>query len=337
MIFKRTTLVKLIKIIRNYPILVFSMLVVLGWCLYGIGYGDWNPDTMAFRKVKHSLFPFLPPSGYNKPPFYIYLNLFTIRLPVKIFASLFDIPAYQEYFYKLILSKILVAGMLVTCIAYLHSLTKQVFNLFVANCLALLFVTSTYLIHSHYLTTDIPLMFFLILSFYYSSQIILSGTDTVKPYLLAGIFIGVASATKYNGIALGIAIPLAHTLRMFNLKGFISFKEMMNQKLWMGLLAILIAFIFATPNAVLEYKKFWSDFYWNYTIAPIWGGQLGDVTNYKNYLLHALRDIPDVLLFVFIILGNILFLLLCLKKNKTKIDKKQISFYILLFKNRRDT
>jgi 4-amino-4-deoxy-L-arabinose transferase-like glycosyltransferase len=85
------------------------------------------------------------------------------------------------------------------------------FGIFSARIVALVFATSAgFIAYSHFLTSDIPVMFWMLLAFYFSINILTRAK--LSDYLLAGFFTGIATATKYNGLAIGISIAVAHFL-----------------------------------------------------------------------------------------------------------------------------
>ena len=82
-----------------------------------------------------------------------------------------------------------------------------------ALALMALFGTSAGLVaHAHFLTADIPVLFWMLAAFVCCQRIFERGRW--QDYLLAGLLTGVAAATKYNGLGVGIAIPAAHFARL---------------------------------------------------------------------------------------------------------------------------
>jgi len=96
-------------------------------------------------------------------------------------------------------------------------------------------------------------------------------------YLLAGFFTGIAAATKYNGVAIGFSIVVAHVL-LFRITSWeeIRWKEILFSKnLIAGLTMILVGFLAGNPFALLDYPAFSSGFLYNYMVAPVYEGQSG--------------------------------------------------------------
>ena len=94
----------------------------------------------------------------------------------------------------------------------------------------------------------------------------------ISDYALAGFFTGIATATKYNGLAIGIAIVVAHVLSLSSL----SWKKLLfSKKLILGLSMVIIGFLAGNPFALIDYSTFLSDFLYNYTITPVYSGEKG--------------------------------------------------------------
>ena len=98
--------------------------------------------------------------------------------------------------------------------------------------------------------------------------------------------IGIAIATKYNGLAVGIALLVAH---FFATKDAGLRRIILSRQLGLGLGMVLLGFLFGCPTALYEPRKFWNDFIYNYTVTPRYSGQ-PDRANY----LGAIARIPEI-------------------------------------------
>jgi hypothetical protein len=114
----------------------------------------------------------------------------------------------------------------------------------------------------------------------------LASSPTTSSYAIAGFLTGIATATKYNGLAVGIALLAAH---LFATKGTGLRRIILSRQLAIGLGMVLLGFYFGCPTAPYEPKRFWNDFIYNYTVTPRYSGQ-PDRPNY----LGALARIPEV-------------------------------------------
>lgn len=143
--------------------------------------------------------------------------------------------------------------------------------------------------HSHFVTPDVPSAAMTSLALL-TAVAILNQSPRLAParrrnlYLLAGVAFGLATATKYNAVAIGVGLLLAHLLarppRMWLADG----------NLWLAGLASLGAFFVVTPFALIDRKTFLED------IASIiyhykWLGHVGFESDqnwwwYLNWLLR---------------------------------------------------
>ena len=75
-----------------------------------------------------------------------------------------------------------------------------------ARIIALIIATSSgFIVQTHFLTVDIPVTFWMLTAFLFAQSIGIKGR--IRDYVFAGLLVGVATATKYNGLVIGIAIP----------------------------------------------------------------------------------------------------------------------------------
>ena len=156
---------------------------------------------------------------------------------------------------------------------------------------------------SHIATIDVPMVFWLAWSLYFSARILRDGRR--KNYIWAGVFAGLAASTKYNGILVLVCVGVAHVLRLPRLAGQFprarllgpSFGKrkslalgLQSRALFLGrlllsreslkpitsvLIAILVFFI-GTPFALFDFDTFWS---FEYPKGVLWQflnvGQVG--------------------------------------------------------------
>jgi hypothetical protein len=112
---------------------------------------------------------------------------------------------------------------------------------------------------SHYMVPDVPMVFFLMLSFLCIWFIYVKGNT--KFYILAGLFAGLATATKYGGQMLFLPLFLAHLFYILDNKR--SIKEIFfSHKLLLSGAFFLGGFLVGCPYSVLDFTKFWNDFKW---------------------------------------------------------------------------
>lgn len=109
--------------------------------------------------------------------------------------------------------------------------------------------------------------FWLLAAFWFAQQ--LPCAPDAWNYGMAGFLTGLATATKYNGLAVGIALVVAHLMatRHESVRRII-----LSRKLGLGLAMGPVGFVVGCPTALYEPRKFWRDFLYNYTVTPRYGG-----------------------------------------------------------------
>ncbi len=249
--------------------------LVLGFALtvHGAHWGrveSWNPDQMALLPLGGAGARPLQPHDLTSPPFHTYLNYLLVRVPVESVAEIVQLSPQTTRHSVLIGSRILTALLFLAIIAVCYLVTRTFFGRFPARLVALLLATSAgYVAFAHFLTADIPLTFWMLLSLYFSSRIITE--CRLGDYVLAGLLAGVAAATKYNGLAIGIALVSAHVLAQGLAPD--SWRRMVfSRNLALGLLCVPVGFIAANPYAILTPARFYEDFLYTYRSTPVYEG-----------------------------------------------------------------
>ena len=256
------------------------------FCLRGITWGrveDWNRSSIAMRAL-HAL----RPADYMKPPFHTYFNHVLVVWPIDGVMRIAQVPKERMKIAnpaKLIGSRLVTIALYLGTIALAYGFSRSSYGRFSAAIIAFAFSTSAGLVaHAHFLTVDIPLLFWMLAAFCAANRLV--SAPTTRNYAIAGFLIGIATTTKYNGLAVGVAFPVAH---FFATKGESLRTRILNRQLGIGLGMVLLGFYFGCPTAPYEPKRFWNDFIYNYTVTPRYSGQ-PDRPNY----LGALARIPEV-------------------------------------------
>lgn len=244
-------------------------------CVHGLAEAVGHPDQMAFHSLfKPGLAP-LNPGWFEKPPFHTYFNYVMSVLPVAWIGDLLDLPATTLALWQETVSKTLQALLFVGATLLFHRIVSRVARPNVALALMALFGTSAGLVaHAHFLTADIPVLFWMLAAFVCCQRIFERGRW--QDYLLAGLLTGVAAATKYNGLGVGIAIPAAHFARLALGKDVRSFlAHAFAPKLVASVSCVGVGFVVANPFSVLDFRSFYGDFTYNSMVAPVYEGQTG--------------------------------------------------------------
>jgi hypothetical protein len=279
-----------VKSLKPDKVLLLAFIIGFIFCLYGITWTEGHPDDMAFRPL------FLPgkspfnPGWFHKPPFHTYFNYFLSTLPIETIGKLFNVSSVKVEFAKVIWSRVLTSVLFLLSISLVFQVILKSFGIFSARIVALVFATSAgFIAYSHFLTSDIPVMFWMLLAFYFSFNIL--SRAKLSDYLLAGFFTGIATATKYNGLAIGISIAVAHLLSCSSGSWkTINWKQLfLSKKIYLGLSMVIVGFVAGNPFCLLDYQTFKNDFVYNYMVTPVYDGQTGH--SYGSFFWHVLEII----------------------------------------------
>ena len=270
--------------------------VALLLCLHGFTVAVGHPDQMAFHSLfKPGLAP-LNPGWFEKPPFHTYFNYFLSVLPVAGVGAALDLPATTIATWQETVSKCLQVLLFAGAVLMFHRIVARMTRPNAALMAMALFGTSAGLVaHAHFLTADIPVLFWMLAAFVCCQRIFERGRW--QDYLMAGLLTGVAAATKYNGVGVGIAIPAAHFARLALAKdGGRFLAHAFAPKLVAGVSAVLVGFVLANPFALLDFRRFHGDFTYNSMVAPVYEGQTGH--SYLQFFVALAESIGwPVLLF----------------------------------------
>ncbi|MDO8261007.1 MAG: glycosyltransferase family 39 protein [Candidatus Magasanikbacteria bacterium] len=256
---------------KNHNGLLLTLILILALLLRlaAINHGFpviRHPDEPAVIRTALGIRFDANPGHFDWPHLFIYLNYFLYMG----FAYLRDLVASMGWkpsisstlplvwndnliFYWLSRVFAAILGALTIFPIYLSG--KSLFNPKVGLLCALTFTLIPFHVrHSHYALIDVPMIFFFSWGLYFCTKILQS--RETKNYILAGLFIGFAASTKYNGALLSLVVPLAYLFRtllqrgekIFNLKGIFNL-------VLSGIFAVL-GFVAGTPFSVFDYKTF---------------------------------------------------------------------------------
>ncbi|OGC47203.1 hypothetical protein A2886_00975 [candidate division WWE3 bacterium RIFCSPHIGHO2_01_FULL_42_13] len=250
-------------------ILLIILLVGFGLRVAGVEHGFpfiFHPDEPAVVRSAIGLRFDPNPAHFDWPHLHLYLNYFLhflyikFRIRLQVFGLQESLSAYFPLMWRdplifYFLSRLLnvFMGTLTAIPVYLAG--KKLFNRSVGLAAAFaLMITPFHVQTSPFALIDIPTAFWVAWAFYFSIKIFQE--KDLKNYLWAGLFIGFAASTKYNGGLMAAMIPAAHFLRTW---------KSPNEKLldWHGVKALVLSglvaglgFILGTPYSVLDFDTF---------------------------------------------------------------------------------
>lgn len=254
------------------PALLGALALGFAFCLYGIHWGvaePWNPDQMAYYDaLTEDGRLTLHPGNFLKPPFHKYLSLALARIPAYAVSELLGASEIARLKLTLVWARMLTVALFLLQIGLVYAITGRFFGLFAARILALAYGTSAGIIaFSHFLTADIPLTTWMLAAFYFAQNVLLRGR--LLDYVMAGALTGIAAATKYNGLVIGVTFVVAHALTIDPRSWA---RGAFDARLLLGIAAVPLAFIIANPFSILDARAFISDFMYNLITTPVYGG-----------------------------------------------------------------
>ncbi|MFZ5799799.1 MAG: ArnT family glycosyltransferase [Candidatus Omnitrophota bacterium] len=238
-------------------IIALAFLARLAGSWYGypfaLGLFDENisiRQAMAFG-VTRSLRPlsFLYPALYS----YLLLAVYTLYYFLGKAAGWF---AYSEDFAFLYLTKpfvfffiarliSVVCGSATVFITFLTA--RRVYDFKTGLWAAwLLAMAQTHIIHSHWAKPDILMVFLVSLSLLFTGLILTEGR--MRNYLFAGLFLGLATATKYNAAFLSVSIVVAHLLTAGK-------SRFLDWRLAGYFLMLLMGFFVGSPYCLIDFNS----------------------------------------------------------------------------------
>ncbi|MBV9850898.1 MAG: glycosyltransferase family 39 protein, partial [Armatimonadetes bacterium] len=112
--------------------------------------------------------------------------------------------------------------------------------------------------HSHWLTVDVPATFWGTLSLHWAARLATGDPRPLRAAVLAGVFAGLAAATKYNLALMLLPVALASLLPFPGREGTGRLRPGLG--LLPGGAGAVLAFLLACPGAALDYGRFRQDF-----------------------------------------------------------------------------
>jgi len=248
--------------------------IVLG--ARGMTWGEYdclNLDRMALKKMLIKSRPPFHPGAFVKPPFYTYMNHFAAHVPASAVAGnlkwLESSERFQIYRHlRLALARSLNLALFAGCTLIVFGLVRNAWGLASARAAALVLATSAgFVPYQVFLTTDLAVVFMMLASFACAAGI--AKSPGVGISVAAGLLAGLAAATKYNGLIVAAALPVAHLLADRKNPLLASLKR---PAAWVCGICVPLGFLLGNPYAVLDWPLFSADFMYNYRATPVYNG-----------------------------------------------------------------
>jgi len=141
----------------------------------------------------------------------------------------------------------------------------------------LLAVTPLFTVNARYMTADVPMLFWLSLVLLFSVRILQGAVS--RDYIYAGIALGLAAATRYQGVLGAFMIAAAHFMRP-EAEGAHWRKFLNDRRLWIAAGVSLLVFLMCNPYIFIHSSQFWREL-----TSEAAGGTAGRA----NFLIAILR------------------------------------------------
>jgi hypothetical protein len=190
------------------------------------------------------------PLDYGYPGLYFYVQLvvyifyYIFSLGSGFATSLGNLPLRGFYYWGRFATVLFsTANILLT-----YKLGKKLYNQKV-GLIGALFLTFSFteIRISQFVRNDVPLEFFCLLAFI--SFFYLMESPNRRSYILAGLLVGIATGTKYNGILLILPFIIVHLINRKNIK-------LLSDHIIWGFLFIVIGFFIVSPYSFLRFHDF---------------------------------------------------------------------------------
>ncbi len=201
--------------------------------------GDLNPHVFIYPSLYIYLETIIS---------YVYFAFSTVSS--SSYASVSEIPEPDLF----LIWRALTALFGVSTIALTYVISRKIFNpgmgLLSAGILTATFI---HVLYSQYIKNDIPVLFFGLISLYFSYCILEHGR--LRFYILSGFFVGLSAATGYNGIFFGVPVLVAHILRNVENKK-VRIDTFFLLLFPLILAAVFLGFFTGCPYCVIDYPDF---------------------------------------------------------------------------------
>jgi hypothetical protein len=300
-------------------VLAATLLVAAVCCVHGITAASMHPDQMVFLPLFHAgKWPFNP-AWFEKPPLVTYFNYFFSLWPIATLGDLLGLSAPAVRAAQRGWSRLLATGLFLGSVGIAFAIARRSFGTIAARVVAVLLGTSAgFVAHTHHLTADVPVTFAMLVALYFCQRVLAGGG--FPDYLCAGAATGIAAATKYNGLAIGIALVTAHALRV-GLDGHSAQRWrriFFSREVLLGLVMVPVGFVVANPFAVLDFQTFRDDFLYNYIVAPVYEGQTGH--SWGQFFV-AIMDILGVPAFALGVLAAVVAVALTFRAGVSRVER----------------
>lgn len=310
---------------RKDRFLWLALVLCFGFSLIGAQWGkieDWNPDQMAFRAVPNNLMV----GDYLKPPLTTYMARLLVLNPVDcLMNGIFRAPTKLRLEVRVLGVRLLTILYLCIAVVLVYFSVLRCHGKKAASAIALIMGTSAgFVLYTHYGTADMPVVFWMVASFASALYAVFSNNTWIA--IAAGLFAGLATATKYNGLGVAVAIPVFFFIKYGP-------KALLGKNLWLASLAVPFGFVLGCPGAIFDQSHFLQDFLYNLYTTPVYSGSVERI-GYGRFLFYIPETLgwPVSILLAGCVIGSIfLFFLKQLKKEEVLLLGGALTVFLFYF------
>jgi hypothetical protein len=196
---------------RNWLLGIVAVSLLLN--LWGIDFGlpeRWHPDELTSRAIAMAGAGSLNPHEFRYGSLHFY-QILAVIVPTYLVTELLGLDQDTQVNLVVLAARALSALLGAGCVAMTFLLARRLFDTTTAILsAAFLGLSAGFVNHAHFATVDVPMAFWMTASFLMSAEVLLTGRR--RAYVLAGLFAGLAAATKYPGVMALLCLPVAHLL-----------------------------------------------------------------------------------------------------------------------------
>jgi len=250
---------------RDKLLFLLILFIAFGVRLWGIWFDlPYIYTTEEYKVVNYALKMRATkdpnPHFFNYPSLYLYFTLFVSGIYF-IIGRIFGVfTSAQDFAYSFIrnptgiylILRIFSAVWSTGVVGMTYIIGKQSYNRRVGflGMLMITFIPSI-LVSAHEIRPSMPMMFFVLLSFYFLIKYYRNGQ--IKHFYWSAIILGIAISIFYSALPLIVLLPIVY---------FSHEREMrlLDKKLWFAFFFVLLFFILGTPFSIFDFKTFINDF-----------------------------------------------------------------------------
>lgn len=240
-----------------------------------MGSGDLNPHFFYYPALSMYV------TFVTEACLYVVGHLLHVYPSVNAYAGAYFTDSTPFYLLGRTLGALVGAATVVLCYIVGRRFFSPVVGVLAAFLLA---VAPVHVANAHFITNDVPMAFFALLSYVWLWGVYTTGRR--RDYVLAGVAIGLGIATKYLPAILLISLALAHSFRVYRETGRWRPRRRELAQLGIGVGAALVVFFLASPYSILDWRAALHDYVIQAQLSSA-AGSSGSL-NFVPYLTHTL-------------------------------------------------